>query len=252
MTRASGPITAVIAEDEPVLRSDLQARLSRLWPELEIVGCASNGAEALSLFDAHRPNILFLDIEMPGLNGLQVAQQLSGQVQIVFITAHGSYAIEAFEAGAVDYVLKPYDDARLSLTLRRVRDRLSSAPPAIDELIRRLAATQRPPEYLKWIKASRGNEIELIMVQNVVCFQAESKYTTVFTDGGEAIIRRSIKDLAASLDPNLFWQIHRATIVNIEAIEAVTKGVSGVSVKVRSRPTRFKVSEAYRHHFRHM
>jgi len=252
MTRRPAAIRAVIAEDEPVLRSDLQTRLARLWPDLHIVGCAEDGIEALALFDAHRPQILFLDIEMPGLNGLQVAQQLSGQCQIVFITAYDNHAIAAFDAGAVDYVLKPYEDNRLALTLRRVKERLSTAPPLMDELVAQVAAAQRPPDYLRWIKASRGSELDLIMVQNVVCFQAEAKYTTVFTDHREAIIRRSIKDLAAALDPNAFWQIHRATIVNVEAIEAITRGLSGVTVKVRARPTRLRVSEAYRHLFRHM
>ena len=252
MSPRAAVVRAIIAEDEPVLRSELQARLARLWPDLKIVGCAGDGVEALALYDAHRPDVVFLDIEMPGLNGLQVAQQLSGQCQIVFVTAYDSHALAAFDAGAVDYVLKPYDDNRLTVTFRRVQARLSSGPRQIDELLAQLAALPRPAEYLRWIKASRGSELDLIMVQNVVCFQAEAKYTTVFTDHREAIIRRSIKDLAAALDPNFFWQIHRSTIVNVEAIEGITKGLSGVSVKVRSRPTRLRVSEAYRHLFRHM
>ena len=245
-------VKALIAEDEPVLRADLQARLSALWPELRIAGVAANGIEALAMFDVHQPQVLFLDIEMPGIDGLQVAQQVSGQCHIVFITAYDSPAIAAFEAGAIDYVLKPYDDHRLATALRRLKERLASSPMSMEELIQQLALNARPKEYLRWIKASRGSEVDLIMVQDVAFFQAEDKYTTVFTAGREAVIRRSIKELATELDPNAFWQIHRSTIVNIEAIESVTKSIAGVSVKLRSRPTRLPVSEAFRHLFKHM
>jgi len=243
---------ALIAEDEPILRADLQSRLKALWPELKIVGAAANGVEALAMFDIHRPAILFLDIEMPGLDGLQVAQQLSGRCHIVFITAYDSHAVAAFESGAIDYVLKPYDNSRLVLALRRLKERLVTAPTSMEELIQQFALNNKPKEYLRWIKASRGAEVDLILVQEVAYFQAEAKYTTVFTERRESIIRRSIKDLASELDPNAFWQIHRSTIVNVEAIESVTKGIDGVSVKLRRRPTRLPVSEAYRHLFRHM
>ena len=245
-------VKALIAEDEPVLRADLQARLRVLWPELKIVGAAANGIEALAMFDTFEPQILFLDIEMPGINGLQLAQKLSGQCHIVFITAYDSHAIAAFEAGAIDYVLKPYEDHRLATALRRLKDRLATSPLSMDDLIQQLALNARPKEYLRWIKASRGSEVDLILVQDVAYFQAEDKYTTVFSTGREAVIRRSIKDLASELDPNAFWQIHRSTIVNIEAIESVTKSLAGVNVKLRSRPTRLPVSEAYRHLFKHM
>ena len=204
------------------------------------------------MFDVHQPHVLFLDIEMPGIDGLQVAQQVSGQCHIVFITAYDSHAIAAFEAGAIDYVLKPYDDLRLATALRRLKERLASSPMSMEELIQQLALNARPKEYLRWIKASRGSEVDLIMVQDIAYFQAEDKYTTVFSAGREAAIRRSIKELASELDPNSFWQIHRSTIVNIEAIESVTKSIAGVSVKLRSRPTRLPVSEAFRHLFKHM
>ncbi len=252
MSAKDRAVKAMIAEDEPILRADLTSRLAALWPELKLVGAAANGIEALAMFDVHKPAILFLDIEMPGLDGLQVAQQISGKCHIVFITAYDSHAIAAFEAGAIDYVLKPYDDSRLALALRRLKDRLTAAPTSMEELIQQLALNNKPKEYLRWIKASRGNEVDLIMVQDVAYFQAEAKYTTVFTERREAIIRRSIKELAGELDPNCFWQVHRSTIVNVEAIESVTKGLAGVSVKLRNRPTRLPVSEAYRHLFRHM
>ena len=218
----------------------------------EIAGVAANGVEALDLYDAHSPDILFLDIEMPGLDGLQVAQQLAGRCHIVFLTAYDAHAIAAFDAGAVDYVLKPYDNNRLALALRRVKERLSASPPSMEHLLQRLAEEARPREYLRWIKASRGAEVDLIMVGDVVLFEAEAKYVTVFTDRREAIIRRTIKELAGELDPNAFWQIHRSTVVNVAAIESVTRGLSGVSVKMRSRPSRYPVSEAYRHMFKHM
>jgi len=246
------PVRALIAEDEPVLRADLQARLGALWPELKIIGTAANGIEALAMFDANHPQVLFLDIEMPGIDGLQLAQQLSGRCHIVFITAYDSHAIAAFEAGAIDYVLKPYDDHRLATSLRRLKDRLAQSPMSMEDLIQTLALNARPKEYLRWIKASRGSEVDLILVQDVAYFQAEDKYTTVFTNGRESVIRRAIKELASDLDPNAFWQIHRSTIVNIEAIESVTKSLAGVSVKLRSRPTRLPVSDAYRHLFKHM
>jgi DNA-binding LytR/AlgR family response regulator len=246
------PVTTVLAEDEPILRADLQARLATLWPEMQIAGVAANGVEALALYDQLRPKVLFLDIEMPGLDGLQVAQQLSGQCHVVFITAYDSHAIAAFDHGAIDYVLKPYDNGRLALALRRVKERLALTPPPVDDLVQQLALAARPKAYLRWIKASRGNDVDLIMVGDVWFFQAEAKYTTVFTERREAIIRRSIKELAGELDPNCFWQIHRSTIVNVEAIESVSRSIAGVSVKLRSRPTRLPVSEAYRHLFRHM
>ena len=152
----------------------------------------------------------------------------------------------------MDYVLKPYENGRLALALRRIRDRLATGPTGIEELLRQMALATRPKEYLRWIKASRGHDVDLIMVGEVAYFQAEAKYTTVFTEGREAVIRRSIKDLVTELDPNVFWQIHRSTIVNVEAIETVTRTLAGVTVKLRGRPNRLAVSEAYRHLFKHM
>ena len=246
------PCRSVLAEDEPVLRAELQARLALLWPELEIAGVASNGVEALALFDIHRPDVMFLDIKMPGLDGLQVAHQLSGRCHIVFITAYDTHAIAAFESGAVDYVLKPYDDARLTKALRRLKERMSAEPVSMEAMMRELALTRHPREHLRWIKASRGSEVDLILVQEVAYFQAEAKYTTVFAERREAIIRKSIKELEEELDPNVFWRIHRSTIVNVEAIDSVSKTVAGVVVKLRNRPVRLPVSEANRHLFRHM
>jgi DNA-binding LytR/AlgR family response regulator len=245
-------ISAVIAEDEPILRADLQSRLELLWPELQLVGQAANGMEALRLFDLHHPDVLFLDIEMPGISGLQIAQQLSGRCHVVFITAYDSYAVKAFDQGAIDYVLKPLDNTRLALAIQRVKQRLTSVPPPMDDLLREMLLATRPKEYLRWIKASRGTEVDLIIVGEVCYFQADMKYTCVYTATRESHIRRSIKELAAELDPSTFWQIHRSTIVNVEAIQSVTRTFSEVSVRLRSRREYLPVSNAYKHLFRQM
>jgi DNA-binding LytR/AlgR family response regulator len=248
----SQQISAVVAEDEPILCADLQSRLKSLWPELQIVGQAANGMEALRLFELHHPEVLFLDIEMPGISGLQIAQQLSGRCHVVFITAYDSYAVEAFDQGAIDYVLKPYDNTRLALAIQRVRQRLTAVPPPMDDLLREMLLAVRPKEYLRWIKASRGTEVDLIIVGEVCYFQANAKYTCVYTATRESHIRRSIKELAAELDPSTFWQIHRSTIVNLEAIQSITRSFSEVSVKLRSRREYLPVSKAYKHLFRQM
>lgn len=246
------PVRAMIAEDEPIMRADLLARLARLWPELQIIAGASDGVEALALFAAHRPDVLFLDIEMPGLSGLEVARRLAGAGHIVFLSAHDTYAIAAFDQGAIDYMLKPYEDDRLARCLQRLRQRLDVQPAPMDQLLRELVTAFRPKEYMRWIKASRGSDIELIMVTDVQYFQSDTKYTSVHTCDREALIRRSIKDLAGELDPARFWQIHRSTIVNVEAIEAITRGLAETRVRLRTSRKQLAVSEAYRHLFRHM
>jgi DNA-binding LytR/AlgR family response regulator len=252
IVQRSQQVSAVIAEDEPILRADLQSRLKLLWPELQLVGQAANGIEALRLFDLQHPDVLFLDIEMPGISGLQIAQQLCGRCHIVFITAYDSYAVKAFDQGAIDYVLKPYDNTRLTLATQRVKQRLTAVPPPMDDLLREMLLAVRPKEYLRWIKASRGTEVDLIIVGDVCYFQADMKYTCVYTATRESHIRRSIKELAAELDPNTFWQIHRSTIVNVEAIQSVSRSFSEVSVRLRSRSEYLPVSNAYKHLFRQM
>jgi DNA-binding LytR/AlgR family response regulator len=243
----------VIAEDEPVLREQLQALLGALWPRLHVVAIASSGAEALAMYDLHRPDVMFLDIQMPGLTGLQVAQQVAGRCHVVFLTAYDSYAVAAFEHGAVDYVLKPYDSARLGAALRRVQDRLGSTPVPLADLLAELSTAARPKPYLTWIKASRGQNVDLIMVGDVCYFRSDTKYTSVFTADAEALIRASIKELIADLDPTRFWQIHRSTIVNVEAIASVTRNLAGATVlKLKARPERLAVSEAHRALFKHM
>jgi DNA-binding LytR/AlgR family response regulator len=244
---------ALIAEDEDILRDELQSRLKLLWPELAIVALARSGHEALQLLDAHRPDVMFLDIEMPGLTGLEVARQADGMCRVVFVTAYDAYAIAAFEQGAVDYILKPYDAARLATAVRRVKERLHTAPPSLSGLLGELAAARPPREHLRWINASHGQEVRLITVDEVCYFQADTKYTRVVTAESEALIRRSLRELQEQLDPSCFWQIHRSTIVNANAIAGVSRDFRGrVSVKLKARSEKLAVSEGNEHLFRLM
>ncbi len=243
---------AIIAEDEEVLREELRGHLNVLWPELDIVAMASNGIEALSLFDRHRPDILFLDIQMPGLTGLDVARQIEGRCHMVFVTAYDVYAMAAFERGVADYLLKPYEPARLMLALRRIRQSLDSRQAVVQETVAN-ALPVPSRDYLRWINVSKGSGVQLITVEEICYFQADTKYTRVVTAEGESLIRRSLKELSEQLDPGRFWQIHRSTIVNVDAIAGVTRNLAGgVQVKLKSRLERLDVSEGHRHLFRQM
>jgi DNA-binding LytR/AlgR family response regulator len=244
---------ALIAEDETVLREELCSHLRQLWPELNIVAQAASGIEALQGLDEHPPDVVFLDIQMPGLTGLEVARQADGRCHVVFVTAYDAFAVAAFEQGAVDYVLKPYDAARLATTVRRVKQRLHEVPPPLDGLLRELAGAQPPREHLRWINASTGTEVKLITVDEVCYFQSDTKYTRVVTASGEALIRRSLKELQEQLDPSCFWQIHRSTIVNANAIAGVSRDFRGhISVKLKARTEKLPVSEGHEHLFRQM
>ena len=251
--RAPGTeVTAIIAEDEAALREDLEARLADLWPQLRVLASVENGIAALEKWESLRPDIMFLDIQMPGLTGLQVAGRISEHCHVVFITAYDSYAVSAFENGAIDYVLKPYEPSRLGQAISRLKKRIGAGAD-ISRALQDIAASMQLRSGLNWIKASNGSEISLIMVRDVCFFRAEAKYTTVATATQEFIIRRSIKDLALELDPGQFWQVHRSTIVNLEAISSVARNMGGETVlKLKARPERLVVSEAYRHLFRHM
>ncbi|MDB5857023.1 MAG: transcriptional regulator [Ramlibacter sp.] len=245
--------TAVLAEDEAVLRGELRAHLADLWPELRIVGEACNGFQALQLLERHAPDLLFLDIEMPGLTGLEVARQAGERCHVVFVTAYDAHATAAFEQGAIDYVLKPYSLDRLALTVRRLRQRIGSAAAPLDSLLRQLAGAARPQKYLRWINAAHGNDVALITVDEVLYFQADTRYTLVVTAAGEALIRRPLKELQDELDPANFWPIHRSTIVNANAIAGVTRDFRGrIHVKLKARADRLPVSEAHAHLFRQM
>jgi DNA-binding LytR/AlgR family response regulator len=246
-------VTAVVAEDEALLRGQLIEQLGSLWPELEIVGEAADGVQALRLLDEHQPDILFLDIEMPGATGLEVARQANGRSRIVFVTAYDQHALAAFDAGAVDYVLKPITAARLFTALSRLRERLAAPPVRVDAVLSQLSPPGSQRKTLRWINASVGQNLKLITVDEVVYFQADSKYTRVVTSEGEALIRKSLKELLDELDPQQFWQIHRSTVVNAGAIAGVTRDYRGrMLVKLKKRDDTLLVSDSYTHLFRQM
>jgi len=241
---------AVVAEDEGMLRRELIRQLKEVWPALEILAECDDGASALEAIETHRPDVAFLDIRMPGLTGLEVASgagELSPGTQVVFVTAYNQHAIEAFDRGAVDYLLKPVQADRLAATVKRVQARIalgesSPAGKVADELATRLPeASGREP--LQWITASAGRETRLILVEDVLYFQADNKYTVVMTGDGEALIRKPIRELLDILDPAHFKQIHRSTIVNMKAIAAITRDESGRgTIRLRNRVETLPVS----------
>ena len=220
--------TAVIADDEPLLRAMLRSRLAKLWPELEVVHEMENGRGVEAVIDEHDPDLFFLDIHMPGVNGLEAARAVAGRAHVVFVTAYDQYAVEAFERGAIDYVLKPFNEERLELTVGRLRERVAARPDtSIDALVEQLAGRLggKATEHLRWIKASVGSNVRLIPVEEVLFFQSDEKYTRVVTCEAEALIRKPIKELLDELDPAKFWQVHRATIVNVDHIASVKRGL---------------------------
>lgn len=246
--------TAVIAEDEPVLCAQLKELLGEVWPALSIVAAAEDGLQAVRVLKQHDPDVLFLDIQMPGLSGLEVAQHASGRQHVVFLTAYDQYAVAAFDEGAVDYLMKPVTAGRLATACERVKARLSSAPSNLDGLLDALArrAAQKSP-YLRWINASLGAEVKLITVDEVCYFQSDTKYTRVVTGDDESLIRKSLKDLSNELDPAQFWQIHRSTIVNANTIAGVSRDLSGrFIVKLKNRNETLPVSQQFAHRFRQM
>jgi DNA-binding LytR/AlgR family response regulator len=255
---------AVLADDERLMRDQLRARLAEVWPELQIVAEARNGIEAVQFVEQHRPDVVFLDIRMPGLTGVEAARQIAQMEtgpdewlpEIVFITAYDQYAVEAFEQGAADYVLKPAEPQRLKLTTGRVRQRLASrgtpqetAAPPLQQLLHQLSAGLNPgavPKYLSWIQASVGPSIQMIPVDDILFFISDEKYTRVQTAQLEALIRKPIKELVDELDPQLFWQIHRSTLVNVKAIGGVTRDFRGRQiVSVRGHKEQLEVSRSY-------
>jgi DNA-binding LytR/AlgR family response regulator len=261
----------VIADDERLMREQLRARLHEIWPELQIVAEAKNGAEAVAMVAEHRPELVFLDIRMPGLTGVEAARQIAQMEvgddellpEIVFITAYDQYAVEAFEQGVADYVLKPAERQRLAITVERIKKRLlqreagqadgggsdgERAP--LQQLLHQLAAKMNPaggaPQYLQWIQASVGQAIQMIPVDEVLFFISDEKYTRVQTPTTEALIRKPIKELVDELDPKQFWQIHRSTLVNANAIANVTRDFRGRQiVAVKGHNEKLEVSRSY-------
>jgi DNA-binding LytR/AlgR family response regulator len=264
---------ALIADDEPLMREQLRARLAEAWPELEIVGEARNGIEAVEKTATLQPDLVFLDIRMPGMTGIEAARGIaaleSGDApEIVFVTAYDEYAIQAFEHGAVDYLLKPVDRERLAVTIERIRKRIAqrearsggSAPAASNESLRALLGRLQgqleggaPAGYLKWIQAQVGQQIQMIPVEDVLFFISDEKYTRVQTAQLEALIRKPIKELIAELDPKQFWQIHRSTLVNARAIAGVSRDFRGRQlVAVKGRAEKLEVSRSYSQLFKGM
>jgi DNA-binding LytR/AlgR family response regulator len=254
---------AVLADDERLMREQLRARLAEVWPELQIVAEARNGQEAVELVEQHHPEIVFLDIRMPGLTGVEAARKIAQMElgpdeflpEVVFITAYDQYVVEAFEQGVTDYVLKPAERERLQLTVERIRQRLAkrgtpeevgSAP--LQQLLHKLSAQGggAAPAYLKWIQANVGSTIQMIPVDDVLFFISDEKYTRVQTAQVEALIRKPIKELVDELEPEKFWQIHRSTLVNVKAIAEVTRDYRGRQlVGVRGHPEKLEVSRSY-------
>lgn len=251
--------SCVIAEDEALLRESLVQMLRQAWPELEILAEADDGGAALEAIDRLKPDVAFLDIRMPGLTGLEVAGAMasaSPHTQIVFVTAYDQYAIDAFDKGAVDYLQKPVAPERLAATVVRLKARAGTEAARLAELLKVLAPAMPPKarnEPLQWITASAGTETRLIMIEDVAYFQSDSKYTVVMTAQGEALLRKPIRELLEVLDPNVFKQIHRSTIVNLRAIASVARDETGRGlVKLKNRPESLTVSQPFMHLFRVM
>ncbi len=246
--------TAILAEDEALLADELADLLRALWPQLQIVTRAADGVAALNAIEEHRPDVAFLDIHMPLLSGIEVARQVGGRCHVAFITSYDQHALEAFEAGAMDYVLKPPTAARLATTIQRLKTRLQHPPVDLRRALQDLVERTPPaPRYLQWINASRAAAVRLITVEEILYFKSDQKYTLVVTADAEALIKKTIRTLAAELDPTMFWQIHRSTIVNVHAIDSVVRDERGnLALRLKQKAERLPVSEAYTHLFHQM
>lgn len=257
--------TALIADDEPLLREDLARKLARVWPELEIVAQARNGREAVKQFEARRPDVCFLDVRMPGLSGVEAAHHIGGRAHLVFVTAYDQYAVKAFAQGVLDYLVKPVEEARLAETVARLKDRLQAAQPApntealLQQLTAQLAQLQSgaAPAPLRWIRAQVGQNLRLIPVDEIDYLRSDAKYTLIAWRGegrpGEALVRVALKELVAQLDPEEFAQVHRSVVVNLRAISHVTRGENETAdIHLKGRKEVLPVSRSYLHLFRQM
>jgi DNA-binding LytR/AlgR family response regulator len=257
--------TALIADDEPLLRAALARQLQQVWPELEIVAEARNGREAVSAFAAHTPDICFLDVHMPGLSGIEAAHRIGRRAHLVFVTAYDQYAVQAFAEGVLDYLVKPVEAARLAATVARLQERLQAAQPAsnTEALLQQLAAQlQRAPAAapapLRWIRAQVGQTLRLIAVEDIDFLRSDSKYTLVAWRGdggqpGEALVRVALKELLPQLDPAQFAQVHRSVVVNLRAVSHVTRGDNETAdIHLKGRKEVLPVSRSYLHLFRQM
>ena len=243
----------LVAEDEPLMRERLLAMLETSWPDAQVVLVADNGNDAWDGFLEHEPDVVFLDIRMPGLSGLEVAERIGKLAHIVCVTAYDQYAVDAFDAGAVDYLLKPVEADRLAKAVARIREKLSARPADLSDIVRHLKAALpgAPREHMKWIRASVGKQIRLIDVDQVLFFQSDTKYTRVVLADSEALVRIPLKDLLSGLDPARFWQIHRGTMVNVNAIVAAERvDAERLEVLLRGSDEKLPVSRTFAHLFR--
>lgn len=255
------PITALIADDEPLLREILEARLAAAWPELKIVAQARNGRQAVELFEQHLPTFCFLDVHMPGLSGVEVARQIGKRAHLVFVTAFDQYALDAFEHGVLDYLVKPVTATRLAETVTRLQARLQTAQPVVhtEALLAQLAERLKldQPEPMRWVRATVGNSLRMIPVDDIDYLKSDTKYTLVaYRDEGqvaEALIRMPLKELIAQLDPQQFAQVHRSVVVNLRSIRRVTRGENETAdIELKGRSERLPVSRSHLQFFKEM
>jgi DNA-binding LytR/AlgR family response regulator len=249
-------VSLLIAEDERPQREELVRLLAELWPDARLVDACADGLEALEAIGRALPDVAFLDIHMPGMSGLELALSLSGRAHVVFVTAYDQYAIQAFEQGAVDYLLKPVQRERLARTVARLRARIATRPTDLDELIGRLRRELAAPAQgaaLRWITASIGDTVKLISIDDVIAFRSQDKYTQVLTASDDALIRRSLRELTQELDPDAFWQVHRSVVVRVAAIDVVQRDELGrYTVSLKGRADRLPVASAFHARFRGM
>ena len=247
------PPTALIAEDEPLMRERLKDKLQEVWPELTVVAEAEDGDEAVELFEEHRPQIAFLDIRMPGRSGLEVAAAIGARSHVVFITAYDQYAVKAFDAGAADYLLKPVETDRLFAMKERMERKLATPPIDLSALVAQLRSSVKGEGRMKWVKAAVGKQVKLIPVDEVLYFQSDTKYTRVVLANGEALIRTPLKDLLSELDPEKFWQVHRGTIVNLDAVSGVLReDAERQFIMLKNRQEKLPISRQFTHLFKQM
>lgn len=243
------PLTAIVADDEDIIRASVVRHLERLWPELAVIGQAGNGLEALELMEQTIPDIAFLDIRMPGMTGLEVAKKSGGRCKIVFITAYDQYAVQAFESAAVDYILKPVNPDRLAITIARLKTQCRAPDPASREQIQKviqLIENRETPDYLNLITVKTGSELRFIPVAQVIFFKAEDKYTIVQTASREFLIKTPIRELADRLDPDQFRQVHRSAVVNMEKIQAIQRSFTNqMVIRFADTDRKIRVSRAY-------
>jgi DNA-binding LytR/AlgR family response regulator len=243
---------ALIAEDEPALRAEVRQALAELWPELVICAEVGDGIEATRVLEEQRPEILFLDVAMPGMDGLEVARRASGRSHVVFITAYNEHAVPAFEEGAVDFLLKPLSIERLRRTIARLRSRIGETPASLEPLLAELRETLERRRRLRWISVLEGRELRFVTTEEILFFRSDHKYTAAVTAHGEHLVSRPLKQLLEELDPEVFWRVHRSYVVNLRAILAVRKESGGLGIILRDHPERIPVSQPYAHRFRQM